>query len=439
MILSNVENWVRINAPKCVLSWIEHGVPIRFNSPPSAFELPNRPMNSKETMFIDHEIDRLLQLRYIEQCDADHKPICVNPINCVPKKKTSSSKFRLITDLRRVNLLCAKVGYKNEDIRTIAQLVEHDDLMISVDLKDSFFHVPVQYIDTQYLGFKWRNVYYKWLVTPFGLACSPYYFCKIVRPVIVYLRSFNVRVSVYVDDFLLCSKQSTITDHCDLLLDTLRDLGFTINVDKSVLTPAHMIEHIGYVIRTSLPLPSRRPVISVVPRRMQSLRHDIRRVLNHGRVTARSLARVTGSCVSMAWAVSPGKLLLRHCYRLLSDRSSWDSTLELTNDVIDELQWWLNAADTWNYYEVAPKTIDIQIYTDASHIGYGGLLVGTDHVVSGEWNRRMSVQSSNYRELFAILMVIHALKDHIKSKTVEILTTESGPRQSMILFRYMIS
>ena len=67
---------------------------------------------------------------------------------------------------------------------------------------------------------------------------------------------------MYVDDFLLCSKQSTITDHCDLLLDTLRDLGFTINLDKSVLTPVNMIEHIGYVIRTSLPLPSRRPVIT---------------------------------------------------------------------------------------------------------------------------------------------------------------------------------
>ena len=91
MTLSFVYTGVKINAPKWVLSWIEHGVPIRFINPPSAFELPNHPMNSKETMFIDHEIDQLLQLRYIEQYDADHKPICMNPINCVPKKKTSSS------------------------------------------------------------------------------------------------------------------------------------------------------------------------------------------------------------------------------------------------------------------------------------------------------------------------------------------------------------
>ena len=77
----------------------------------------------------------------------------------------------------------------------------------------------------QYLGFQWNNCYFVWNVLPFGLCCSPYYFSKILRPVIIHLREQGLRVNVYVDDFLLLSQQNCITDHTDQLLHVLTDLG----------------------------------------------------------------------------------------------------------------------------------------------------------------------------------------------------------------------
>lgn len=407
--------WHRIDSPTHVIDWIQNGVQIPFAHQPEPYVLHNRPCDVQESHFIDSEISRLLGMDCIERVNC--QPMYVNPIKCVPKK---SGKFRLITDLRVLNNHCVVPSFKNEDIRTVADLVQPDDYMISVDLQDGFFHIPVAVHHRQYLGFQWNGHYYQWKVLPFGLSCSPYYFCKTMRPIVAFLREWDLRVMVYVDDFFLCTPERLAADHRDMLLHTLCDLGLRVNVDKSHLDPTQKLDYIGYTVSTVST--SGRPVISVVARRLQTLRHDIRRLLAKGRGTARGLARITGQCVSMAWAISPGKLLLRSSYRLLATRSTWESVVHLTAEVRDELTWWLEAAVSWNMYEVAPTVIDLQLATDASHIGYGGYIVGTDMYTSGEWNKRVSVQSSNYRELLAILMSLLAFKDTVRGKVVEILS-----------------
>lgn len=412
-----ISNWQRIGASDTIIKWLSYGVTIPLQCIPEKFECSNRRMSANESDFLDSEIRRLLSFGYITECDYE-RPMCISPISCVPKKG-STSKFRLVTDFRRLNSCCSKVGYKNEDIRTVAELVQAEDYMISVDLKDGFFHIPVCESDTKYLGFRWRNVYYKWLVLPFGLGCSPFYFSKVIRAVITYLRSLGLSVTVFVDDFFLCARINLITDHMDLLVHTLQDLGLNINWDKSVLVPSQSLSHIGYNV--SSVSASGRPVIRVEARRIQSLRHDICRVLKKGHVVARYLARITGKCISMAWAVSPGKLLLRATYRLLSERSSWESVLQLTDSVKSELRWWTDIAHLWNAYEVHPRIPDVQIVTDASHIGYGAVLLGSEGTtVCGEWNKRISVKSSNFRELLAIQLAIQALKDKLRGRNIEL-------------------
>ncbi len=108
---------------------------------------------------------------------------------------------------------------------TTLEFIEQDDLCVTYDLKDCFQHIRVQKQYTDYLGFSWNGTYYKWLVLPFGLNISPYYCAKILRPVIQYLRDNNLHVQAWVDDFFLCAHASQITDHCDLLVHTLQDLG----------------------------------------------------------------------------------------------------------------------------------------------------------------------------------------------------------------------
>ena len=117
---------------------------------------------------------------------------------------------------------------------------------MTADIKDEFFHVPVAREHRDYLGFSYKRLLYRWKVLPFGLCCSPYCFSKVVRPVITYLRSIGLQVTVYVDDFLLAAEESCSADHIDQLIHTLTELGFIINFEKSQLVASNKISYIGY-------------------------------------------------------------------------------------------------------------------------------------------------------------------------------------------------
>ena len=109
-----------------------------------------------------------------------------------------------------------------------ADLVQKDDQMIT----NGFHQVLIRPQDRDYFGFCWRHVYYRWRIWPFGWTCSPYYFCKILRPLMPYLRSNGLRTMIYVDDILLWAFTHLMSDHKDLLLQCLQDLGFRINFEN---------------------------------------------------------------------------------------------------------------------------------------------------------------------------------------------------------------
>lgn len=419
-VTNKLDAWQRIGAPTQILSWIEHGVPLTFTeSAPKSFCLPNSYLDKEKEHFIVCELKRLADVGAIEQLD--RKPFCVSPISCVPKKtlgKHGEKRWRLITDLRELNSTIKTTHFKNDDIRVVLKFLEYEDQLISVDIKDSFQHVLVNEAFRDFLGFSFKGLWYRWRVLPFGLSLSPYYFYKFFRCVITYLRSNSVKCSCFVDDIVLAAESSRITDHTDLLIDTLTDLGVTINYEKSTLVHSTSLEYIGYIISTENDRKS--PGISVPKKRLQALRHDIARLLKRGRCTARTLAKIAGRCVAMSLAIVPGKLLLRGVYSLLRSRESWESVLYLDHAATSDLQWWFHAAAQWNgrfSYRVPPE---IQVFTDASSWGWGAVCGSLE--AAGYWNKRLSWRSSNYRELMAVLLAVITFKEQLKNRSVEIMT-----------------
>ena len=244
----HVDKWKTI-ASDTVVDWLISGVPIPFIHEPESFELPNHRLNAEQTKFIDSEINKLVQGGAIRK--VNFVPKCVSPIGCVPKK---SGKSRIILDLREVNRSCSAPKFQNEDIRCAMQLLQDNDLMVSLDISNGFLHIPVRLEHQTYLGMKWKGEYYTWLTLPFGLSASPYYFAKTLRPVIQHLRQQGLRVMTFVDDFLLCSQPDLIAHHRDILVSTLIDLGWQINYEKSHLTPQPSIQYLGFLINSSGPV-----------------------------------------------------------------------------------------------------------------------------------------------------------------------------------------
>ncbi|KAK3734246.1 hypothetical protein RRG08_049664 [Elysia crispata] len=215
-----------------------------------------------------------------------HDPVC---ISVVPKR---SGDFRLILDLRRVNTHCVPRRFSYTDINSALEIVDPDDLLVTLDIKSGFHHIKVHPEHTQYLGFKFEGIYYKFVVLPFGLNCSPYYFHKCVRPVIEHLVDKGIKCVVCVDDFLLSDTSDRINASKSYLISVLETLGWFINYDKSSLHPEPRKSFIGFIIDTNRTKDS--VWIEIPKDRIRKVRNDIARVFKRKSVTARGLARITG-------------------------------------------------------------------------------------------------------------------------------------------------
>ena len=173
-LTDNYSSWSQINAPPYVLEWIKKGVSLPFEVNPVSFCDANPALSSQENDFVSSELDRLVKNGSLVQCTQGDIPECVSSIFCVPKK---NKKYQLVTDLRHLNTFCNKRSFQYEDIRTVLDIVQPFDNLITVDIKDGFFHVPVNCDFQKYLGNQHDGVFYKWICLPFGLSLSPYLFC----------------------------------------------------------------------------------------------------------------------------------------------------------------------------------------------------------------------------------------------------------------------
>ena len=222
-IQANVDAWRNIGAPDFLITWIIEGIPLNFTKTPPCLQLPN-PHLSINHLSMDSEVDSLLKAHAIRKCLPGELPWCVSPIKTVNKK---GGTYRLIIDLhvREVNKCTDIPKFSQEGIEFVAQIIQPNDLLLTLDLKSGFHHCKIQPGFQKYLGFKHRSDFYAWQALPFGLQSSPYHFHKLLRPVVQFLRSNGLRLVFYVDDCILLATKSVTTDHKDFLLHTLEDLG----------------------------------------------------------------------------------------------------------------------------------------------------------------------------------------------------------------------
>lgn len=227
----NLNVWQRIGASDRVLQWIEHGVDLMFSSVPEQCHLKNR-IAKHEFKFVSSEIKRLLSQGAIKQ--SEYKPHCILPLTCVPKK---NKKLRLVLDCRHINVNIDTPKFSQEGIDCVAQSIQEGDLLCTVDLQHGIHHLGIHTDYQKYLGFCWQGKFYVWTVLPFGVKCAPFIFNKCLRPVVGFLRQNGLRVVLFVDDFFQMAQPRLATDHLDFLLDTLSQLGWKINQEKSQLIP----------------------------------------------------------------------------------------------------------------------------------------------------------------------------------------------------------
>ena len=121
--------------------------------------------------------------------------------------------------------------------------------MIKLDMKDAYFSVPLHQHSKNYVRFPWAGNLYQFECLCFGLSSAPREFTKLLKIPISTLRRMNIRLIIYLDDIIImCETKTLAYENRDTTIYLLQQLGFVINLKKSILEPTTKIEFLGIVI-----------------------------------------------------------------------------------------------------------------------------------------------------------------------------------------------
>ena len=382
------------------LSWrVKHIIIIiSFETIPPQTAIPPMRFSAQESEVITKELQALLQKEVIRPATTSGG--FVSNIFTVPK---SNGKVRLILNLKKLNTFVTYEHFKMEDVRCVKDLLNQNEFMCKLDLRDAYLTVPVQTSHQTFLRFQWQGKVYQYTALPFGLASAPRVFTKLMKPVLACLRAKGIRVVAYLDDFLIIGR--TISEAEAAYRDTkqlMETLGFVVNEEKSEPRAVQQIEFLGFMINScsmTIYLPSQK--IKSIKQRCSSLLRD-------QVTTVRKLSQVIGMLVATKLAVLPAPLHYRALQQLkiegLHRHHSYESIVTLNYQSTRDLQWWVTHLKAHNGRPIVQPPPSLIIESDASNTGWGAHC--NSHRTGGQWSFSEATLHINAKELLASFLAL---------------------------------
>ena len=207
-------------------------------------------MSIKNTNICKQKVKEFLKFKIIKRVNPSHGQF-LSHIFPVPKK--SPGEYRIIFDLTELNHYVRKLHFKMGSISDIMSIIQPGDFFVSIDLSDAYYCIAMHIISLPYLTFYFLNIYYQFTCLPQGLSSAPRIFTKVMRVVMTFLHRQNIRISAWIDDFLIAaSSLSLYQEQAFLTVRTFEELGFVPNFEKSQLSPSRRICHLGLIWNSRL-------------------------------------------------------------------------------------------------------------------------------------------------------------------------------------------
>lgn len=386
-VQARLEKWVRIGAPAEVQEYLRTGVKVEFTS---GREPP--PIKGREVQMSPEQLGwwrgssaapgergRLMEKGAWEPAPSgEHR--WLSGAFLVPK---GDGGWRLVINLSRLNTWVRKKRCRFETLKQLRHIARKGDWMISWDISDGFYHVPIHPDHRKYFRFLVDGEVLQMRSLPMGYCNSPQIFTKVMRVVVAALRGGSLaaraaserpgsyqaaggyqggdpppaptsgaaprgaqprngsrkrrrgrnRVKLrlleeqgidllpYLDDFVAFfrTREEAIAG-AERVQRLLRSLGLLVKDEKCVWTPTQSLKHLGLQVDTA------QGVFMVTPERIQQLEGGARRLgcaaaANRRLVPARMLASFAGLAESSYLAVPLARFYLRELYWSLGDVS----------------------------------------------------------------------------------------------------------------------
>ncbi|XP_064111450.1 uncharacterized protein LOC135218938 [Macrobrachium nipponense] len=172
--------------------------------------------------------------------------------NCLFLVPKASGGWRPVLDVSALNVFVEKTKFTMETTQSVLAAVRPGDWMVSLNLQDAYFHIPIHPTSRKFLRFVVQNRCFQFKAHCFGLSTAPQVFTRVMANVVGWLHQEGIRVSLYLWMTGLI-KGPKVEDKVGLedLHKTFlmtQELGLIINKEKSQIEPSQTILYLGIVL-----------------------------------------------------------------------------------------------------------------------------------------------------------------------------------------------
>ena len=401
------ETWEKLTSDRTILSNIKHGYVIEFDDTPSQHKPAHEiKLKQDEYNFLKQELSDMLDKGIITKSQHEDNEYISN-IFLRPKK--TESKFRLILNLKKLNLFVDKQHFKMDTLTQTLSLITKNAWMVSLDFEDAYYSLAIHRNSRKFLKFMFDGVLYEFTCLPNGLTSAPRYFTKVLKVMLAYMREqMGITITGYLDDqFIIDDTYERVVEAGNYAAELFQRGGFKINLKKSVTTPTQCIDHLGFRID------SRNMLVHLTPEKREKLKKLLLDCVDDRHMSIRQVATLVGKCLATKpanpWALLYTKQLEIDKITALNVHAyNFDAKMKLSKEARQDLNWWLQNVDTLSS-PIHSSSPDIVLKTDASLEGWGCFLDNENTSTGGRWSVEEQQFHINYLELKAILLSLKSV------------------------------
>eukprot|EP00768_Dysnectes_brevis_P001136 gnl/Dysnectes_brevis/1271_a1425_1193.p1 GENE.gnl/Dysnectes_brevis/1271_a1425_1193~~gnl/Dysnectes_brevis/1271_a1425_1193.p1 ORF type:complete len:863 (+),score=112.03 gnl/Dysnectes_brevis/1271_a1425_1193:230-2818(+) len=410
--------WKSIFAHPAALKIIRDGVSIIWASsgpPTHVISRSNNPSCSKHPDFVTQEVKGLLDSGaaiHIGEAQRRWPGFEVRVISGLGVAE--GRKLRLVLDLTSINDYMIDIPFKYESMDQAAASTRGNRVAVTIDLKSGYHQVAMRPDAVPFLGFRWQKRTYVFVALPFGSKQAPFFFSLLTHQAVRYARVKGAALSHYLDDFLL-SELSSSRLLVDLAawLRLLNNLGWLTHPVKIVITPTPKVVFRGLELDLTAGV-WRVPVAKagqVVPMLAQAAAAP-GITFNDAEVLAGKLVSLSPALIYARFHASAFYTAL---HRMRHSGSSWTMWTDLERAHIQSACRRIPGACR-RFRQLDGR---VAIYTDASDLAWGGLLLPKMATAAGNWSKDVTeLRHITWKELCAFKMTSEEVAPHINSTKI---------------------
>lgn len=384
---------------------------IQLEDSEPVFVKPRRMEYAKESALAEIT-NELLEAGIIQETESPYNSRVV----LVPKK---NKQFRMAVDYRLLNAKTVKDRFPMPDVETCLNKLAGAQVFISVDLYSGYYQIPLDEQSQNYTAFSTNEGHYRFLRMPFGLANGCAVFQRAVNKMVEKARKRGVIVVAYMDDLVVAGQdEKEVLDKFVILLEVIREEGFTINLKKSHFFMRE-VQFLGFEVTGEGIKPGESKTLAVKEFPTPGSVHEVRQFLGLAGFFRRFVRNFS--------------LIAGPLYQLLKKDAVFSWT-EPQARAFDHIK---NALTTRPLLALYDPSADLELHTDASSSGLAGILLmkcDAGWKPLGYFSRKTSATEAKYHsydlEMLAIVASVERFRLYLLGRFFVIRTDCSAVRDA---------